>query len=389
MEFLVFDVNFDEWDWQRPPAPPAPDALETPLELVLSALMASSQPPPLLLLQWLLLLVQTVPPILTLSQTLSPQYRYTQSFTFSPSPKMALLALLLAPESTIDVAADSLPAPTLVHRHSEPVGATEATVDPKDLFGGTNMASLGLWGAPALATLAALFILERGRSQLLGLLPLDFSSFGFDLTALATVRDTVADVLPLGEVAEALMPDMVPVLTANDTLDDVLLPEMPLLPTMLMSLLALMPPLPLHAAPSQAPAPAPMAAPQAAPVATSPVDTVPDSLASAAAPAPPPRKRAKLEAMAPTSPSLANPEDIVYPCRECAKVFKRLEHLKRHVRLVHLDIRPFHCSYCEKKFSRLDNLAQHTKTHLRTDADGNTLVVYGNPNSRKRKLTSG
>ncbi|KAA8907285.1 hypothetical protein DIURU_000605 [Diutina rugosa] len=302
---------------------------------------------------------------------------------------MASSASSSAPESTIDVAADSSPAPTLVHRHSEPVGATEATVDPKDLFGGTNMASLGSWGAPASATSAASFILERGRSQSLGSLPLDFSSFGFDLTASATVRDTVADVSPLGEVAEASMPDMVPVLTANDTLDDVSLPEMPSLPTMSMSSLASMPPLPLHAAPSQAPAPAPMAAPQAAPVATSPVDTVPDSSASAAAPAPPPRKRAKSEAMAPTSPSSANPEDIVYPCRECAKVFKRSEHLKRHVRSVHSDIRPFHCSYCEKKFSRSDNLAQHTKTHLRTDADGNTSVVYGNPNSRKRKSTSG
>lgn len=376
MEFLVFDVNLDEWDWQRQPAPAAPDtAPEAPLDLVLAAALMAPMAAPLLLLA-------QAPAPMSLSQMLSPKYRYTQSFTFSPSPKMALLALLLvaALDSAVDVVADSLPAPTLVHRHSEPISPAEATVDPKDLFGGTNMASLGAWGAPALAALAALVLLERGRSQLLGLLPLDFSTFDFDLTAPVTVRDAGADVLPLAEAADAPVPEVVPVL-ASDTLSGAAplgdVSQLLALLMMAMAPMALMPPLQVPP-----PAPAPPAPLHSAPE--------PPAAATADSPQPPPRKRAKLEATALASlPQQMGQEDIVYPCRECAKVFKRLEHLKRHVRLVHLDIRPFHCNYCEKKFSRLDNLAQHTKTHLRTDADGNTLVVYGNPNSRKRKLTSG
>ncbi|ODQ78336.1 hypothetical protein BABINDRAFT_19989, partial [Babjeviella inositovora NRRL Y-12698] len=51
------------------------------------------------------------------------------------------------------------------------------------------------------------------------------------------------------------------------------------------------------------------------------------------------------------------------PCPDCTKVFKRMEHLKRHIRSVHSMVRPFPCTFCEKKFSRSDNLAQHLKTH--------------------------
>jgi hypothetical protein len=73
-----------------------------------------------------------------------------------------------------------------------------------------------------------------------------------------------------------------------------------------------------------------------------------------------------------------------FPCTECDKQFKRSEHLKRHIRSVHSNIRPFHCKYCEKKFSRSDNLAQHLKTHYRTDANGNPTIVYGNPNNQRK-----
>ncbi|CAO3574339.1 unnamed protein product [Mortierella alpina] len=50
----------------------------------------------------------------------------------------------------------------------------------------------------------------------------------------------------------------------------------------------------------------------------------------------------------------------------CSKRFKRLEHLKRHIKTHTLE-RPFNCPYatCTKKFSRSDNLSQHVKTHLR------------------------
>ena len=45
------------------------------------------------------------------------------------------------------------------------------------------------------------------------------------------------------------------------------------------------------------------------------------------------------------------------PIPSCGRLFKRLEHLKRHVR-THTQERPYVCNYCNKAFSRSDNLAQ-------------------------------
>nr|ODO02173.1 hypothetical protein L204_00900 [Cryptococcus depauperatus CBS 7855] len=50
------------------------------------------------------------------------------------------------------------------------------------------------------------------------------------------------------------------------------------------------------------------------------------------------------------------------PLLSCGRVFKRLEHLKRHVR-THTQERPYECRRCAKRFSRSDNLTQHYKTH--------------------------
>ncbi|KAI7157318.1 hypothetical protein D0865_08963 [Hortaea werneckii] len=56
------------------------------------------------------------------------------------------------------------------------------------------------------------------------------------------------------------------------------------------------------------------------------------------------------------------------PIPMCGRLFKRLEHLKRHVR-THTQERPYLCNLCSKAFSRSDNLAQHKRTH-ETSADG-------------------
>jgi len=54
------------------------------------------------------------------------------------------------------------------------------------------------------------------------------------------------------------------------------------------------------------------------------------------------------------------------PLFACQRVFKRLEHLKRHVR-THTQERPYECTRCAKRFSRSDNLTQHIKTHEKAD----------------------
>ncbi|WWC59157.1 uncharacterized protein I303_101705 [Kwoniella dejecticola CBS 10117] len=73
-------------------------------------------------------------------------------------------------------------------------------------------------------------------------------------------------------------------------------------------------------------------------------------------------------------PALSNPVDSTVPLSKgfgcpllsCGRLFKRLEHLKRHVR-THTQERPYECTRCSKRFSRSDNLTQHIKTHEKAD----------------------
>ncbi|KAF8127699.1 STE like transcription factor-domain-containing protein [Boletus edulis] len=59
---------------------------------------------------------------------------------------------------------------------------------------------------------------------------------------------------------------------------------------------------------------------------------------------------------------------FVCPLFCCGRLFKRMEHLKRHVR-THTMERPYQCDRCMKRFSRSDNLNQHLRIHFRADGD--------------------
>ena len=67
---------------------------------------------------------------------------------------------------------------------------------------------------------------------------------------------------------------------------------------------------------------------------------------------------------------------FVCPLFCCGRLFKRMEHLKRHVR-THTMERPYQCDRCMKRFSRSDNLNQHLRIHFRTDGDDSSSGELG------------
>ncbi|KAJ7500776.1 STE12-like C2H2 type Zn-finger transcription factor [Mycena galericulata] len=60
---------------------------------------------------------------------------------------------------------------------------------------------------------------------------------------------------------------------------------------------------------------------------------------------------------------------FICPLFSCGRLFKRMEHLRRHLR-THTMERPFACPRCSKRFSRSDNLNQHVRTHVRAEGMG-------------------
>jgi transcription factor STE12 len=64
------------------------------------------------------------------------------------------------------------------------------------------------------------------------------------------------------------------------------------------------------------------------------------------------------------------------PLFSCGRLFKRHEHLKRHL-LTHTMERPYQCPICRKRFSRSDNLNQHTRIHARSSEAAFGGGMYG------------
>ena len=50
-----------------------------------------------------------------------------------------------------------------------------------------------------------------------------------------------------------------------------------------------------------------------------------------------------------------------FQCLDCDAVFKRKDHLKRHIKSIHDNIQEYSCSLCSKKFQRKDILSRHIK----------------------------
>lgn len=73
------------------------------------------------------------------------------------------------------------------------------------------------------------------------------------------------------------------------------------------------------------------------------------------------------------------------PLLSCQRVFKRMEHMKRHYR-THTMEKPFECTTCQRRFSRADNLAQHMRTHARDAGFAASGVVSGVPDANDMLL---
>lgn len=70
--------------------------------------------------------------------------------------------------------------------------------------------------------------------------------------------------------------------------------------------------------------------------------------------------KARLHAARPEVDERLRLKTYVCPSTSCGRMFKRLEHLKRHLR-THTSDRPHACPTCRKSFARNDNLAVHVR----------------------------
>lgn len=80
------------------------------------------------------------------------------------------------------------------------------------------------------------------------------------------------------------------------------------------------------------------------------------------------KRRPAPYAIEPVSATDTTERSNVCPFTFCRKMFKRQEHLKRHLRTHTLE-KPFPCDVCQKAFSRQDNLVQHMRVHSKDGTD--------------------
>lgn len=61
-------------------------------------------------------------------------------------------------------------------------------------------------------------------------------------------------------------------------------------------------------------------------------------------------------------------------CEYCGRMYRRSDHLSRHIQSVHLKLRPFECSICLRSFSRRDNLELHFRAkHIVASSSSSSL----------------
>jgi ElaB/YqjD/DUF883 family membrane-anchored ribosome-binding protein len=80
------------------------------------------------------------------------------------------------------------------------------------------------------------------------------------------------------------------------------------------------------------------------------------------------RKRNRSSALAPSGNSAPSPTTAAYNpatqrwhCPSCAKDFSRRQHMQRHERSAHSDVKPHVCEICGAGYSRKDHLGEHSK----------------------------
>ncbi|KAI8587763.1 hypothetical protein BDZ88DRAFT_453731 [Geranomyces variabilis] len=81
----------------------------------------------------------------------------------------------------------------------------------------------------------------------------------------------------------------------------------------------------------------------------------------------------------PTSSSSSSSSAKRYKCTTCPLMFRRAEHLTRHV-MTHSGDRPFTCSECGRGFSRCDALRRHARIHS-AEAVNQKIVTTASSNS--------